>query len=88
VKLIGCEPITEAPEAAAVTSGPLALATFGGVLSSSVNVMLLRAGTALASAKVQLGELSSVVQLTYASKSRAPCGSVQLSLAVYGLEPP
>jgi len=88
LKLIGCDPITEAPEAAAETSGPLALATFGGVLSSRLNVISLRAGTAFASAKPQLVELRSVVQLMYASKSRAPCGSVQLSLVVYGLPPP
>jgi hypothetical protein len=50
--------------------------------------MLAKAGTAVESAKSQVGELRSVLQFTYASKSRAPCGSVQLSVAVYALPPP
>src|ERR1019366_4214883 len=82
VKLIGCEPATVASAAEAAASGPLTPPTAGGVLSSRLRVMSVSAGTAIESAKSHVDELRSVLQFTYASKSRAPWGSVQFSLAV------
>jgi hypothetical protein len=52
------------------------------VLSASVTVTSFNAGTAIESLKTQVGELRSVLQLTYASQSRVPCVRVQLSLFV------
>src|ERR1019366_4820219 len=85
---MGCEPVTVASAAAAAASGPLTPPTVGGVLSSRLSVMSVSAGTGFESAKSHFVELRSVLQLTYASKSRAPCGRVQFSVAVYALLPP